>query len=192
MSKRLSYVLRHDPGSLGLCLDPAGWAEVDAFMEGLTAAGVRIGRERLEQLVAGSSEQRFELSADGRRIRARYGHSVPVDPGHEPAVPPDTLYHGTHPGAVAPILEQGLRPMGRRQVHLCPDVETAMKVGARRGRPVVLEVDAAAMHRAGHAFHRAGPTVWLTDVVPATFLRRSREVPRTSRDARRAGPLPRR
>jgi putative RNA 2'-phosphotransferase len=43
---------------------------------------------------------------------------------------------------------------------------TATQVGARREAPVILTVDAAAMHAAGHAFYQAANGVWLTDHVP--------------------------
>ncbi|CAM5405640.1 RNA 2'-phosphotransferase [Streptomyces tanashiensis] len=61
--------------------------------------------------------------------------------------------------------------MARHHVHLSPDRETATRVGARRGRPVVLSVDAGAMRRAGHVFHVSANGVWLTDAVPPEFLR---------------------
>ena len=43
---------------------------------------------------------------------------------------------------------------------------TATQVGARREAPVILTVDAAAMHAAGHAFYQAANGVWLTDHAP--------------------------
>ena len=43
---------------------------------------------------------------------------------------------------------------------------TATQVSARREAPVILTVDAAAMHAAGHAFYQAANGVWLTDHVP--------------------------
>jgi putative RNA 2'-phosphotransferase len=49
-------------------------------------------------------------------------------------------------------------------------VSTARTVGARRGRPVVLRVDAAGMHAAGMTFYRASNGVWLTDRVPPEWL----------------------
>lgn len=61
--------------------------------------------------------------------------------------------------------------MNRTHVHLSPDRETATRVGARRGRPVVLSVDAGAMHRGGHTFWVSANGVWLTDAVPAEYLR---------------------
>lgn len=171
LSKRLSYVLRHDPGSIGLTLDPAGWARLDDLLVGFREAGVPIDAERLRRLVARGPKQRFELDDAGDRIRARYGHSVDVDPSHAHAVPPDVLYHGTRPPVVQTILAEGLRPMRRQRVHLSTDTETAREVGSRRGEPVILAVDAGAMHREGHRFQRATSGVWLVDEVPARFLK---------------------
>ncbi|CAM5469962.1 putative RNA 2'-phosphotransferase OS=Streptomyces violarus OX=67380 GN=kptA PE=3 SV=1 [Streptomyces violarus] len=61
--------------------------------------------------------------------------------------------------------------MNQHAVRLSPDRETATRVGARRGRPVVLTVDAAAMHRDGHVFQVSANGVWLTQAVPARYLR---------------------
>ena len=60
--------------------------------------------------------------------------------------------------------------MSRHHAHLSPDRETATRVGARRGRPVVLTVDAAAMHAAGHVFRLSANGVWLADAVPPSFI----------------------
>ena len=43
-------------------------------------------------------------------------------------------------------------------------------MGARREAPVILTVDSAAMHAAGHAFYQAANGVWLTDHVPPGYL----------------------
>ena len=40
---------------------------------------------------------------------------------------------------------------------------------ARRGAPIILTVDAAAMHAAGHAFSQAANGVRLTDHVPPGY-----------------------
>ena len=61
--------------------------------------------------------------------------------------------------------------MTRHHVHLSPDPETAARVGARRGRPVViLRVDAGAMQRQGYLFYRSENGVWLTDHVLPEYL----------------------
>jgi putative RNA 2'-phosphotransferase len=60
--------------------------------------------------------------------------------------------------------------MARRRVHLAETIEAARAVGARHGPPIILVVDAAAMHAEGTAFFRSASGVWLVDHVPARFL----------------------
>ncbi|WP_327066546.1 RNA 2'-phosphotransferase [Kitasatospora sp. NBC_01250] len=169
-SKRLSRILRHDPGSVGLTLDEGGWVAIDALLAALARHGNRLGRADLDHIVATSDKQRFGFSEDGRRIRANQGHSVAVDLGLAAAEPPAVLYHGTAGRSLPAIFAEGLRPMSRQDVHLSADVATALKVGARHGSPVVLRVDAAALAAAGHRFRRSDNGVWLTDHVPPTHL----------------------
>jgi hypothetical protein len=64
----------------------------------------------------------------------------------------------------------GLIKGTRHHVHLSADVETAEKVGGRRGAPVILEIQAGTMHREGHVFFLSGNGVWLVEHVPATFI----------------------
>ena len=51
-----------------------------------------------------------------------------------------------------------------------PTMVRACRPPARRERPIILTVDAAAMHAAGHAFYQAANGVWLTDHVPPGYL----------------------
>ncbi|MGD3105243.1 RNA 2'-phosphotransferase [Streptomyces sp. YGL11-2] len=169
ISKYLAKHLRHEPERIGIALDAQGWVPVAELLEAAARHGFPFSRAELEAVVAGSDKQRYALE-DGR-IRANQGHSVPIDLGLPAAVPPDHLFHGTVARSVAAIREQGLRPMSRHAVHLSPDRETATRVGARRGKAVVLTVDAASMHRRGHVFRVSANGVWLTDRVPPEFLR---------------------
>ena len=169
-SKFLSLVLRHDPGHIGLALDPAGWIDVDVLLSALAAHNHRLSREQLDLVVGQNDKRRFAFDPTGTRIRASQGHSVQVDLGYEDAEPPAQLFHGTHPQALDAIWREGLRPMNRHAVHLSADAETATRVGARRGRPVVLTVDAARMAADGHRFRVSANGVWLTDAVPPEYL----------------------
>ena len=166
-SKRLSYVLRHDPGSAGLTLDAAGWADVDALL-----AALGWTRAELENVVATNDKRRFALDDTGTRIRASQGHSVSVDLGYAAEQPPPALFHGTSERSLPAIEAAGLRPGRRHAVHLSADEVTARRVGARHGRPVVLRVDAAGMARDGAVFTRSANGVWLVDAVPPQYLRR--------------------
>ena len=170
-SRLLARVLRHAPGSVGLTLDTGGWVGVPALLDALAAHGTTVSRAHLERVVAGNDKQRFELDPGTDRVRARQGHSVGVDLGLEATLPPSALYHGTPERNLDAILREGLHRGARHHVHLSGDVETATRVGARRGRAVVLTVDAGAMARDGHRFYLTGNGVWLTDAVPAQYLR---------------------
>ncbi|PBC62188.1 RNA 2'-phosphotransferase [Streptomyces sp. Tue6028] len=169
VSKYLSKHLRHQPERIGLTLGEGGWVEIDTLIAAAAAHGFRITREELDHVVATNDKRRFAV--EGTRIRASQGHSVEVDLGLPPATPPAYLYHGTVASSLGAIRTEGLKPMSRHDVHLSPDRETATRVGARRGRPVVLSVDAAAMHRDGHVFHVSANGVWLTQAVPPRYLR---------------------
>jgi putative RNA 2'-phosphotransferase len=170
LSKRMSKALRHDPGRLGLVLDTAGWVPVADVL-----AALRIARADLDAVVAGNDKQRFTVERGGDgvdRIRANQGHSVPVDLGLTAQPPPAELYHGTGAAALDSILATGLHRGGRHHVHLSTDVATAHRVGARRGGPVViLAVASDAMARDEHEFYLSANGVWLTDEVPARYLR---------------------
>src|SRR3712207_7911313 len=45
----------------------------------------------------------------------------------------------------------------------------------RSGRPVVFEVDAAAMRKDGFTFYKSANGVWLVESVPPGYLRRDRK-----------------
>ncbi|GAA4963787.1 RNA 2'-phosphotransferase [Streptomyces caelestis] len=169
VSKYLAKHLRHQPERIGLTLDESGWVEIDALIAAAAAHGFRFTREELDHVVAVNDKRRFAV--EGARIRASQGHSVEVDLGLAPATPPPYLYHGTVARNLEAIRTEGLRSMDRHDVHLSADRETATRVGARRGRPVVLSVDAAAMHRDGHVFRVSANGVWLTRAVPSGYLR---------------------
>lgn len=172
ISKTLSYWLRHRPDEAGLTLDAQGWASVDEVLAALAAAGLPGDIDALLTVVEQSDKQRFELSADLSRIRARQGHSVSVELDLTPTAPPAVLYHGTVERFLDAILAEGLSKMRRHHVHLSPDLETAQRVGARRGKAIILEVNALAMHSDGSAFYVTENKVWLTDAVPPRYLRR--------------------
>lgn len=166
-SKFLSYVLRHKPEAIGLTLDPEGWADVEELM---AKADIPLNLDILSEVVATSEKKRFAFSPDGLSIRANQGHSIAVNLGLEPLEPPELLYHGTATRFLERIQGQGLLPQSRQYVHLSADRETAVKVGQRHGKPVVLTVSALALHQKGHPFFKAQNGVWLTAEVPSEAL----------------------
>ena len=95
LSKRMAFLLRHQPARGGLTLDDAGWATVQDLIDALGRLGTIVAREAVLRVVSESDKRRYSLSADGERIRAQQGHTVPVELGFSPIAPPETLYHGT-------------------------------------------------------------------------------------------------
>jgi putative RNA 2'-phosphotransferase len=55
-------------------------------------------------------------------------------------------------------------------VHLSVDAETATNVGARRGTPVIVVVEAGRAHDDGVVFYLAENGVWLTDSLDPRYL----------------------
>lgn len=172
LSKFISKVLRHQPECIGLKVDSAGWASVLELLEKSQAAGMNLTAETLERLVRSSDKRRFCFNEDRSRIRANQGHSLSVELGLCRAQPPDTLYHGTSTKSVGSIRAQGIRKMQRHHVHLSANIPTAIAVGRRHGKEVVLAVNAKAMRDAGIAFFLSANGVWLVDEVAPQFFDR--------------------
>jgi putative RNA 2'-phosphotransferase len=173
ISKFLSLVLRHEPQAIGVSLDEKGWIDVEVLLRAMGTHGKALSFEDLDRLVRESDKQRFAFSDDRQRIRANQGHSVKVDLALEPQTPPELLYHGTPEKFVSSIMETGLNKGQRHHVHLSPDVQTAIKVGERRGRPIILEIRAGDLCRSGMVFYRSENGVWLVDAVPPDFIRKA-------------------
>lgn len=170
ISKFLSKHLRHTPEDLGMTLQPGGWVPVDDLLAGCERVGFAITYDELIECVETSDKKRFSFDSTGDLIRANQGHSVEVDLQLEVKPPPDVLFHGTVERFLASIMTEGLKKGKRHHVHLSRDTETARKVGARRGKPVVLVVDAGKMNAHGIKFFESANGVWLTDAVPSEFL----------------------
>jgi putative RNA 2'-phosphotransferase len=170
VSKFLSLVLRHKPEEIGITLDSAGWVGVKDLLQASAAHAFPISMEELKRVVETNDKKRFAFSEDETRIRASQGHSVEVDLQYEPAVPPEILFHGTAERFLASIQAQGLLKGKRHHVHLSRDILTALKVGQRYGKPVLLQVKSGEMHREGQLFFISTNGVWLTDHVPPAHL----------------------
>lgn len=170
-SKFLSFVLRHEPQAIGLTVDSEGWADIVALIDGANKSGKSITRELIQQVVDTSDKKRFSISDDGLRIRAAQGHSAnSVSITYPEKTPPEFLYHGTATRFLESILSGGLKPGERHYVHLSEDEQTAIAVGQRYGKPVVLKIEALRMHQQGFKFLQADNKVWLIESVPFQFI----------------------
>ena len=170
-SKFLSYVLRHEPEAIELSLDKEGWAVIDDLILRAGNKGYALDKDLIFNVVESSEKKRFTISEDGLRIRAAQGHSTQqVNITYAEKTPPDILYHGTATRFIAQIREQGLLPLSRQYVHLSSDEDTAIQVGQRYGKPVLLKIKAVDMYEKDFKFYQADNGVWLTEHVPYEFI----------------------
>lgn len=169
-SKWLSKHLRHSPERIGLELEDGGWVEVEKLLVAAAKFHMAMSRAELELVIAQNDKQRFGFNSDQTKIRASQGHSVEVDLGLEPRIPPAQLFHGTGAQNRELLLAEGLKKMRRQHVHLSIDLETATKVGARHGKPLIFVVDAAQMHADGCGFFQSDNGVWLCEEVAPRYL----------------------
>lgn len=179
ISKFLSFVLRHQPDAIGITLDLEGWVDIAVLVTAAAKNGKPFDQHLIRDVVATSDKKRFSISEDGMRIRAVQGHSTDrVDIQYMAQVPPEFLYHGTATRFLDAIYKEGLLPGARQYVHLSQDEKTAIAVGQRHGKPVVLTIQALLMHQQGFKFFRAENGVWLTYAVAAPFIASKASNPR--------------
>jgi putative RNA 2'-phosphotransferase len=169
VSKFMSYVLRHNPGDIGMALDENGWVSVDELVNKAQKV-MPLTQKMVAFVVKTNEKQRFALSEDGTRIRANQGHTVKVELDLVDVEPPEYLYHGTAEHFMESILREGLKPMKRHDVHLSFNEDTAHKVAVRHGKPVILIVESGRMYRNGHRFQCTKNNVWLTQEVPVKYF----------------------
>lgn len=170
-SQFLSFILRHSPESIGLQLDSEGWAVIDDFLQLAAKNGRLIEKSELSEIVDTNDKKRFSISDDGLKIRALQGHSTKsVNVTFSEKTPPDYLYHGTAIKFLESIQQKGLIPGSRHYVHLSENQSTAVKVGSRHGKPVVLKINSQQMYEQGYKFYLSENSVWLVNLVPAKFI----------------------
>lgn len=172
LSKFMSLVLRHAPETIGITLDEGGWVNIHQLIYGIKKMP---GFEEvmvwdIEKVVREDKKGRYALKDREQMIRASQGHSVKVDLGLGAQIPPSRLYHGTPTKYADAIKADGLKKMARHHVHLSPDIATAKQVAERRGKAVILFVDASKMYSDGYEFFVSENGVWLTDHVPVEYL----------------------
>ncbi len=170
ISKFLSLVLRHKPEEIGLTMDANGWVNVDELIVKCNSKKLQLDFEMLEEVVMSNDKQRFAFNDEYTKIRANQGHTVNVDLQFEVAKPLDYLYHGTVEKYIDNIRQDGLQKMQRLHVHLSKDLETAVKVGSRRGKPIILKIQALKMFEDGYEFYLSKNGVWLCEQVPAKYI----------------------
>lgn len=98
-------------------------------------------------------------------------HSIDIILSYNNQMPLEILYHGTSEKSIESILLTGLEKRNRHHVHLSIDIETAIKVGQRHGKPQIFLVLAHQMFKDKFEFFISDNGVWLTNNVPAKYLK---------------------
>ena len=163
-SKKLAFLLRHstDP----LLVNQFGWANVKDILEMLNVSMVV-----LDEIVSEDEKGRYSYNFDKTKIRANQGHSIAgVRVELDRAIPPQFLYHGTATRFLDDIKRDGLKSMNRLMVHISDNKETAINIGKRHGKPVVLVFNAWEFVNDGHELFLSANGVWLAYEVPAKYL----------------------
>ncbi|WP_145018440.1 RNA 2'-phosphotransferase [Paenibacillus sp. Y412MC10] len=170
LSKFMSKILRHTPAQFGIQLDHEGYCHIQALIDGISTENkwAKISEADIVQVVENCPKKRYAM-VNGY-IRANYGHSA-GRLEYKVAVPPPVLYHGTNTKVSDKIMETGIKPMGRKYVHLSEGLEFAVLAGKRRGELVILEVDTAAARSDDVKFYAANNGVWLADFIPPQYLK---------------------
>ncbi|WP_428118725.1 RNA 2'-phosphotransferase [Candidatus Poriferisodalis sp.] len=159
-SKRLSTILRHRALEVGLEIDDGGFVDISEL-----EATVGFSADEVRATATHPAEPRFEV--DGNRIRALYGHSIPVlDLPDLDVEIPELLFHGTSWTALDDISVDGLRPMGREKVHLTVNPIEALEVANRHERPALLAIRTGEIE----SLQSVADAIWTADEAPSETI----------------------
>lgn len=170
LSRFLALVLRHKPESVGLALDLAGFVDIDTMVAALAAqpGWSWVNADAVRHL-AQQDGRRYEIAEN--RIRARYGHTVPIDTPGTPVVPPEWLYYGVPPASLDQLRAEGLHPQERQFVHLSATRQDALAIAQRRDSDaLVITILGRQASGAGVPFFQASSGIYLTRAIPPQFL----------------------
>lgn len=171
MGRFISGALRHFPDDLGLAISPKGWVDLNLLAAVMQERYRWATKKRLIALVESDEKGRYEIRND--RIRARYGHSIDVNLDYPDNTHP-VLYYGASPEEADIMLEQGIKPVRQRYVHLSPSREKAWEVASiHTENPIIMEIDAYAAQRDGIIMMQATNEIVLSEEIPPQYIQRS-------------------
>jgi len=178
LSKLMSAVLRHIPYEIGIEIDKCGWTDIDKLIEGIKSRWPKyswITKDKIVAVAITDAKGRFEIKYN--KIRARYGHSVPVNIKYKIDRSLEALYHGTSAEKLRSIMQRGLIPGRRLWVHLTTDPKIAIEIGMRHGgSPVLLKVDRKCLYLYGYNVYKASDLIRLVKRVPPKCIKIVKEL----------------
>src|SRR3989442_7430592 len=146
-----------------------GWFDLGDFLTGVQIRNRRfrfVRQHHVVGLIETDPKGRYQFE-DGK-IRATYGHSLDLDLDLPTEGIPDILFYPTTAEESHILMEAGLRPSGRKMVHLSATVEAALEAGrVRIAQPVIFEIDAKTPRDAGAGVHKTGKNPFPCKEIPA-------------------------
>ena len=168
----MAGVLRHFPEKLGIMVDGHGWVDISEFVEavGGSRSGFQWLREHhIEAIALTDPKGRYQI--DGGMIRATYGHTIDIRLDDLPPAEIDEFYYPVTEEEIDIILEGGLNPIDRKNVHLSGSIEKAVEAGkVRTEEPLLLRIDGKKAKADGVQIYRAGKDVYITDRIDAKYI----------------------
>jgi putative RNA 2'-phosphotransferase len=168
ITRSLAFMLRHQPETFDLELDSLGYADLGDVVQALNERlGEPVEEEDVREAVVAGDRPRYEIVED--RIRALYGHSIPVEPGPS-SKPPESLYVAVPEQELERARRFGLRGGRRRFLHLAISKEDAAESGRRASRDyTVLVIHALDAWEEGVSFYDR-TALWLAEEVPTHLI----------------------
>lgn len=169
LSKFMGGALRHFPKDSGISINKKGWVNIEDMFSSIKQKYKWATKEKMKAVISTDPKDRFEILDN--KIRASYGHSIEISLEKTTDKVPNTLYHGTKPSNINPIMKTGLLPMERQEVHLSKTIKEARKVGYRHSEnPTILKIDSKKMTEKGLRITKRGKGVYTTDKVPPNYI----------------------
>ena len=177
LSRILAGALRHFPEKMGLMMDGKGWVDIEELIHsiGTSRSGFKwLRKKHIHGLVDTDPRGRYQI--DGGMIRATYGHTIDVVLDDLPEATINEFFYPVSEEEIDIILENGLNPADRKQVHLSGSVEKAREAGkVRIEDPIILRIDGKKATKDGLKIYHAGTDVYLTASVGAKYLSKVEE-----------------
>ena len=176
LGRVMAGILRHFPERFNVKMDTHGWVDIQDLV-----TAVRQSRDRMRWLrrhhihAMALTDEKGRYQVDGERVRATYGHSIDLDLDLPTDQIPELLYYPAAEEEADLILDGGLKPSDRKNVHLSRTYRDAAIAGSFRGggNPVILQIDTRTARKEGMVIKRAGKTVFLSGEVSPKYLARA-------------------
>lgn len=168
LGRFISGALRHFPDDLGLAMNQHGWVDVDVLCDAMITRYKWSNKEKLFSIIESDEKKRYEVH--GKKIRARYGHSVDVDLDYPENMLPE-LYYGASREEVDILLEKGIKQIKQRYVHLSTSVEKAREVAnIHTDDPVLIVIHAKEAQNNGVTMLTATDQIVVSEEIPPQYL----------------------